>query len=148
MRIHRQAKRITIRGQTNTGTGVSQYLSARAGPISANMHAGTNVGRVAHLVSNAVLGYQSTAFTVKPGPSAPTTRDKPITANEWVQRHLDKVLQLRGKWVAISNNGIVATSDDFDEVFNKARGKGVSTPLVFKVPSAAQGIRAVSGKLG
>lgn len=148
MRIHRQAKQITIRGQTNTGTRVSQYLCAQVGPISANIRARTNAGRVAYLVSNAALGYHITAFTVKPVPSVPTTRGKPATANEWVQHNLDKVLRHRGKWVAISHNGIVATSVDFDEVFNKARNKGVSTPLVFKVPSAFQGIRAVSGRLG
>ncbi len=148
MRINRQAKAITIRSHANTGTGVLVYLCARAGSVSAMVSAGINTERIVQSAGNAFLGYKSTAFITKPGPSLPTARDKSVTANEWVQRNLSKIMRHRGKWVAINNNGIVATSDGFDEVFSKARNRGVTNPLVFKVPRVPQGIKVVSGKLG
>lgn len=57
-----------------------------------------------------------------------------MTAWEWMRRNQKKTLKHRGKWLAVSSSGIVGTSDDFDDVYVQARKRGVSNPLVFKVP--------------
>jgi hypothetical protein len=66
-------------------------------------------------------------------------RHRPIaTAAEWVQRNQAKIGKHKGKWLAVSRSGIVASSGDFDTVFVQARQRGIDNPLVFKVPSSGR----------
>lgn len=60
------------------------------------------------------------------------------TAAEWVQRNQPKIGKYKGKWVAVSRSGVVASSRDFDTVFMEARQQGIDNPLVFKVPSSGR----------
>lgn len=70
----------------------------------------------------------------------------PTTADEWVRRNFTRLKRHAGKWVAVSPQGLIAVSGDFDEVFRRAREQGIRVPLVFKVPVHREGLRVVSAK--
>jgi hypothetical protein len=71
----------------------------------------------------------------------------PTSATEWIEHNRNKLLKYSGMYVAITHNGLVASSNDFDEVFLKARGKGAMNPLVFKVPKPTVHSKIASVKL-
>ena len=63
----------------------------------------------------------------------------------WITDNFDKINRYAGKWIAIGPEGILATSEDFDTVFEEAERKGETNPVVFKVPSGTRR-KVVSGK--
>ena len=67
------------------------------------------------------------------------------TATDWVARNQDRLASHAGKYIAVSSTGLIGVSDDFDEVFRKARAKGVMNPLVFKMPKPHGSPKVVSG---
>lgn len=70
----------------------------------------------------------------------------PKTADEWVRRNFGKIQRHSGKWVAVTERGIVGTSKDFDETYAIAKAKGIINPLVFKVPSKDTRTKIVSNR--
>jgi hypothetical protein len=92
----------------------------------------TRKARVA--VSTGLTTYVTKRVVASPATSTPQRRAAPRTANEWVRLHQDKLQPYRGKWLAVGPTGIVGHSDDFSAVFTQAHKRGVSDPLVFKIP--------------
>lgn len=88
-----------------------------------------------------------TSITNRPTEALPVDEIAPTTATEWVRQNGDKLRRHAGRWVAITAEGIVAHSDDFDEVYMKARRRGISNPLVLQVPKAFRQPKVVSVKL-
>jgi len=69
----------------------------------------------------------------------------PRSAHEWVQAHPHDVLQHKGEWLAVTKDGIVATSLlGMDDIFKRAYKRGVRDPMVFKVPKDTTRKRVVS----
>lgn len=74
----------------------------------------------------------------------PKTEHDFSTADEWVRENLESLKRHAGKWVAVSEKGIVGVSTDFDEVFHQAKEKGIINPLVFKVPQPTRPKKTVT----
>lgn len=68
------------------------------------------------------------------------------TATEWVDGNRAKLHRYKGMYVAVTGTGIVAVSENFDDVYAKAKSKGITNPLVFKVPKPSMHNRVVSVK--
>lgn len=60
---------------------------------------------------------------------------EPKTAADWVRQNSDKLRRYTKRWVAVTRRGVIASSDDFDDVYAKAKQRGVANPLVFRVPA-------------
>ena len=122
---YRQSFRTTYQGNMSIDQG--QGIDLTMGPVSdVSLHHGTQ--------------------TAPPSLIAPPRQKRraPRTANEWVERNLPKLQRHGGKWVAISEKGIQGISGDLDGAFHQAASKGVTNPLVFKVPRANAPRRVVS----
>ena len=61
-------------------------------------------------------------------------RKIPQSDHEWVSQNMPEVQQYKGKWIAVTEKGIIAVSNDFNDVCLKSEGKGIKNPLIFKVP--------------
>lgn len=91
--------------------------------------------------------YRYIAYTELAGKLVERESNLPATADEWVRDNNEKLQRYKDRWVAVTSKGVVAYSSDFDDVYTKAKAKGVSSPLVFKVPSPHTSIKVVSAKL-
>ncbi len=76
----------------------------------------------------------------------PIVRSNSITATEWLSLNKRLVARHPGKYVAISNKGIIAVAEDSNNIYRKARELGILNPLVFKVPKVSERKRVVSVK--
>ena len=79
--------------------------------------------------------------TQSPGEGRP--KQLPSTAEQWMEQNSRKLAHHVGKWVAISARGVVAVGSSLAEVLQTAKVRGVSDPLVYKVPKPS-GPRIVS----
>ena len=66
--------------------------------------------------------------------------------NDWVQRNTRKLQRYAGQWIAVTNHGVIASSTDFNQVYERARNKGIESPLVFKVSIPSKRRKAVSAR--
>lgn len=79
--------------------------------------------------------------------SSPTISwSKPVTAAEWVERNSGKLLKYAGQYIAVTHSGIVARSNDFNDVYAKSKQKGIMNPLVFKVPKPSEHSKIVTAR--
>lgn len=103
-----------------------------------------------HSVEDAASSTSDYHYVVAPstwmGSVSPDAR-KPKSAHQWVVANPRVVARFHGKWIAVTADGIQASADDFDEVFDLAEAGGIRAPLVFKVPKRQGGPRAVSARL-
>lgn len=81
---------------------------------------------------------QRTTTTIVRRPTRP--------AHDWVQSNHDKLKRYRGRWVAVTEDGIVATGDNLDTVLKRARMRKAKDPLTFVVPSVVKLKRGVSAR--
>lgn len=137
----------------------TNYSISRVGNIGLSVGAGTGhqvkLLRMATHASEATfttnVGEQS--FQISSVSSFPNITpivkivNQPLTASEWVEQNRRKLSKHAGKYVAITRAGIVATADNFDDIYSKSKEKGVLNPLVFKVPKASRQMKIVSVKL-
>jgi len=66
--------------------------------------------------------------------SAPPEQDEV----QWLYAHPDVWTQYVGQWVALTTDGICASGDDLNTVFERAHQCGAQDPIVFKI-SASKG---------
>ena len=72
---------------------------------------------------------------------------KPITASDWVEQNKNRLFKYAGKYIAVTHTGVVAQASGFNDVYIRAKQKGVFNPLVFKVPQKSQRLKIVSVKV-
>ena len=110
------------------------------------LHGGDTLASNVKLGSVVVQPTVVNVFVTSQASITPSPRpQRPQTAEEWVAQNTEKLQRYAGKWIAVSNRGIVASSSDFDDVFAKAQRKGVPNPLTFKVPIGTT-LKIVSAK--
>lgn len=130
---------------------INREAKILSGPKQVNNHASMIIPNVENRVmfshtegffSQVVLPVEIGQITLTtPGPvwqsDLPNIKSsKTITASEWVEKNRGKLQKYAGEYVAINHNGVVATADNLDDAFLKAKNKGVINPLVFKVPKS------------
>ena len=128
--VNRQGHSVTLaRGAsigryTVSGNTLDTHIfhASPAAPVAISQAAATNAVSSVHVI--------------------PTGR----AAHRWVQENQSHVLKHRGKWVAITENGIVASNASLERTRELARAKGAGNPVVFKVPSQPRGMRIVSSR--
>lgn len=109
--------------QSTTGTALNAGFEEVAGPASIRLHVGA-----------------------ASGPSLASATRRSRSPHEWVVANRHAVERHRGRWIAVTPDGIVASSLDFDEVYELAERKGVRNPFVFKVPEPETLPRAVRAR--
>ena len=64
----------------------------------------------------------------------------PVSHNEfdWIEAFANELSKHRGKWVALSSEGIVAASDSMKGVFEIAKSKGHDAPFILEIPEEGQ----------
>ena len=144
MRINRPRGKVTTMRGLEGARGrhrIGAATSMGQGVVIHHMHVSPM-----HLSAHALtLPYQVGGYTVNPVATRDIIRQgSPSTADEWVGRNLKKVQRFAGRWVAVTEHGIVANSLDFDDLYSKAKAQGVTNPLVFKVPAATRHPKVVS----
>lgn len=140
MRIHRSVRvPSTSHGRE---VSVSERTSAHGHTVSHSSSANSRRMQVGPRVGGEL---RQSGATHRQSAQAGGTKRSPQSAHEWVQSHPRQVLQHKGKWLAVSKDGIAATSSKgMDDVFKRARAKGVRSPRVFKVPRDTDRKRVVS----
>lgn len=73
-------------------------------------------------------------------PKAPQFRALEI---EWLKDHQEELSRLRGNWVALEDDSVVAYGPDCRLVVRKARDKGISIPFVFFIPPEEDGFAGI-----
>jgi len=59
----------------------------------------------------------------------------PMSELEWMSKHQKEVSKYRGKWVAITLSGIVASGETIKEVREELSKKGIKEePMIMKIP--------------
>ena len=140
---HNENKSFTVNtlGQAGKSTLASATF-IRAAKIAGGTSTSTFVLR-----PNMDVGFSYAGFTAQDAGSLSIRPQKPTTPSEWLRRNAGKINRYAGQWVAITKSGIVASSSDFDQVFQQAKERGAPNPLVFKVPKATRGLKIVSNRI-
>lgn len=58
---------------------------------------------------------------------------------EWISKHPQELEKHSGKWVAVTKDGIISSSESLKEAREKAKEKIKEEPLMFKVPRKDEG---------
>ena len=69
-----------------------------------------------------------------------------MTAQKWIESHMEEIRQHSGKWLAVDFCGIVAVGEDMESVLAEASKKGCYDPIVFKLPCSSSRPKIASPK--
>lgn len=147
MRIRRRVGGREVNSSGGTGSGGAVQFSHGTRASGLRLRADSYAGQLVVAAEDHGQAFRATAFTSTPAEGEAPSPREPATASEWVQQNSSRFRRFAGRWVAVTNKGIVAASRDFDDVFAKAKQHGVANPLVFLVPKLGAGPKVVSTRL-
>lgn len=132
---------IDTRGEVRPAPGIRMLVRSGSTPISLQVQA--KPMEIAFIVeADSPIEYV-TPISLQ-GDSHVEKRVSPRSASEWLSENRDKLSRFANRWIAITAKGVIAKSDDFDEVYALAQERGVLNPMVIKVPPRHRGPKAVS----
>ena len=135
LRSHQKTKGISIHSNTNPTESYfspiigGQVRVSRGVPITTHFNGNFTISGMQ--IFGTPAGFNDDILSV-----ATVIPHEPQTATEWVNRNAARLTKYAGQYVAITNKGIVAVTDDFEAIYAKTKKKGIINPLVFKIPKA------------
>jgi hypothetical protein len=136
VRIHRSSRPQSVSGE--------QKVSVSGGRIVHTTHESSVATGGVRVESGLGSALTREGATYQPHAPVAPRQGAPRSAHRWVQANPREVRRHRDRWIAVTKDGIVTTSQSIDGVYKRARAKGVHNPLVFKVPSDTKTKRIVS----
>lgn len=136
MRIHRTAgKSRTIRSESGGSTPVSRAFTDRTVHLSRSIWNHTTIYATIHAPSQQTPSYAAISSLGQEFAQQKTkSPSKPSTASEWVRRNESRLRKYAGKWIAVTEKGVIANANDMEAEASQAKLQGFPNSMIFKMP--------------